>query len=290
MSLGSSRAPSVLVICVNYHSEEQVQAFMQDLLRQDAAGELGVVIVDNSGGDSPHPRLATVAARDQRIAVLNPGKNLGYYGGAAWGLERYLETASLPRWIIVSNPDIRFPQTDFTSRLCTLYANRAPAVLAPSIRSALAEADQNPHFRSRPSALRMHFHKWVFRWYFPNLAYHALSVTKQTARRSLRRLFATRQPGRPNGQNSEVIYAPHGSFVIYHHSYFDAGGSLRHGAFLYGEEIYVAETVRRLGLVMLYEPRLTVTHLEHSTTGMTRYRKRARYMREASRYLADTFF
>jgi GT2 family glycosyltransferase len=86
------------------------------------------------------------------------------------------------------------------------------------------------------------------------------------------------------------IYAAHGAFLAFRKSYFEAGGTLRHGAFLFGEEIFVAETVRRLGLTIGYDPRLRVFHRGYTTTGYMPSRQMATYMREAARYCADTWF
>ena len=86
------------------------------------------------------------------------------------------------------------------------------------------------------------------------------------------------------------IYAPFGAYLIFHKTYFIKGGTLQHGAFLFGEEIFVAETSRRLNLKVIFDPRLKVIHREHSSLRKIGSRNAARYAREATHYLADTFF
>jgi len=68
------------------------------------------------------------------------------------------------------------------------------------------------------------------------------------------------------GMDPTEIYAPHGSFIIFSREYFERGGSLKPGAFLYAEELFVAETCRRLGLKAVYWPVIQVAHDEHVST------------------------
>jgi GT2 family glycosyltransferase len=87
-----------------------------------------------------------------------------------------------------------------------------------------------------------------------------------------------------------TIYAPHCSFVIFNRKYFETGGTLKHGAFLFGEEIFVAETVRNLGFRIIYDPRFFVLHREHATTSILKGRKMLVYLREANDYCVNQFF
>lgn len=41
------------------------------------------------------------------------------------------------------------------------------------------------------------------------------------------------------------IYAPFGAFIVFHRQYFESGGHLSYGSFLFGEEIFITETARR---------------------------------------------
>ncbi len=89
---------------------------------------------------------------------------------------------------------------------------------------------------------------------------------------------------------TEKIYAPHGSFIALHRSYFEHGGTLDYGAFLFGEEIFIAETARKLGLTVLYEPAIAIEHTERSTAAGLWNRDASRYRKQASRYLVKNYF
>lgn len=286
-------APSILTICVNYKNDKETQQFVSELLAQKGDFSQKVIIVDNSELPSLDSPLYSLFESDSRVLIINSGKNLGYFGGAALGLRESIKEFPLPDWVIVCNTDIDLIQPDFLSKLCKFYAVDPPAVIAPSVYSTLSKVNQNPNMQHRPNAARMHFYKWVSRYHPTFVAYQTLALVKQ-------KLLAVthKNPVFTDGEAVEkmrqpapsAIYAPHGSFIVFHRSYFEAGGSLDHGAFLFGEEVFVAETVRRLGLTVTYDPRLVVVHREHAATGVLKNRKRFLYVREASAYCADKFF
>jgi len=92
---------------------------------------------------------------------------------------------------------------------------------------------------------------------------YRLREIQYEATRKIRGLWAQRfQPA----ARSEVVYAPHGAFMIFAREYFERGGTLDVGAFLFAEEGFVAETCRKLGLDVLYDPTIEVLHDEHVST------------------------
>lgn len=282
---------SVLVICINYHSEKDTLAFVRDVFRQEYSGMLHVMVVDNNEKAPSETLLSNLSEFDQCVQVGYPGKNLGYFGGAAWGLSQYLIDKTLPDWIIVSNTDIEFTDRDFFSRLTILHKKNNCALIAPAIYSTQAGVDQNPFMEKRPSVLRMKLYKWVFHFYSIYVLYQTAGLLKQKISRFIKKTQA-------HFENSEMIasaysrqiYAPHGSFIIFHRNYFEAGGSLNHGVFLFGEEVFVAESARRLGLTVMYDPSMVLWHREHATTSILADRKKAKYVSIASAYCADEFF
>lgn len=281
--------PSILTICVNYNNDEETAGFVKALLAQKGIFDQRVIIVDNSEPSLADSPLRDLAHADRRIWLRYPGKNLGYYGGAALGLCEYVKEFPLPQWIIVCNTDIDLIQPDFLSKFCDLYSVNHHAVIAPAIISKLSGKDQNPHMKFRPSRWRMFFYKWFFRYYPTLIGYQMLSLVKQRLYALIRKIpTVNRQKMRQ--QLPKIIYAPHGSFVIFHRSYFEAGGSLDYPVFLFGEEIFIAETAKRLGLTVAYEPRLQVVHREHTTTSIFKSRKISRFIKEAAKYCADAFF
>ena len=57
------------------------------------------------------------------------------------------------------------------------------------------------------------------------------------------------------------------SFLIFSRKFFEAGGFIDDGFFMYAEEFSVAEMCLRLGLPVIHDPDLRVRHEEGQTTG-----------------------
>jgi len=267
---------TVLFLAINYRSEPDTLRLLADLQRQDPGASWVAGVVDNTSTTIPTPALQKAAAEDPRIRYLDPKANLGYFGGAAWGLEQLRSVDA--EWVIVTNTDIRIPDTGFVRKLTGVTG---AAVVGPRIISGLSGQDQNPYLPTRPDAGRMRRYKWIFASHLRLSAYEfAARVKKMLQRRGAPDPSATARP----------IYAAHGSFLAFHRSYFAAGGSLQHPIFLFGEEILVAETARRLGLEVSFDPTLVVHHAEHATTSVFANKVVARHVAKASAWVADTYF
>ena len=196
------QAPTVLLICVKYGADEETERYLESLHALHGQPGLRVLVVDNT----TEPSSERYSGAGNFTTIQAPG-NLGYFGGARYGLSVYLEQNSLPDWIIVSNVDLAIPDYEFLNRLSQLASIPNLGAVAPSIRSALTGMDQNPYLTVRPSAMRMHAYKWLCRnW----LVFNTYDMAAALFNR-LRNAVGQRQgaPLAPNQRN--VIYAPHGS-------------------------------------------------------------------------------
>ena len=273
---------TVLLICVNYNSDEETSEYLKVLAGLNRLENLKVVVVDNSESDEPfvaHPRL-----KGLKVIVVKAERNLGYFGGAALGFELYLRENPLPDWTIVSNVDLR-PRKDLLERLCTFEEVANLGVLAPAVHSDLTGTNQNPYMIERPGRLRMHAYRIIFRSYWLYLAYEVAAHSFRRLRFHCSICPATFDLGTPIS-----IYAPHGSCVIFAREFFRRGGSLRYPSFLFGEEIFVAEQARKLQLRVLYKEDLWFSHAEHVSTEIWRSRKMVKYAQESADYCAKKYF
>ncbi len=288
---------SVLTICVNYRNDEETVTFIRGVLRQEGDFNQKVLVVDNSVPPRVDGPLYRMPESDGRVSVRSPNGNLGYMRGAAWGLREYTRQYGLPDWVAVSNTDIEMPQPDFFSNLVKCYASAPPAILAPAIFSELSAQNLNPYMETRPSRLRMRIYQLLFRYLPVASSYHALAFAKTlllkkygTFRGFTYGKANVTAKARGNSVQPRRIYAPQGSFVLFNRSYFDCGGNLDHGAFLCGEEFFIAETARHLGLAVVYDPRIQVVHKEHATFSRYTSRRLLSHLRDATNYVTETFF
>jgi GT2 family glycosyltransferase len=272
----------LLLICVNYHADVETVQWVEAVRRQPESEAVKIVVVDNTPRDAGDDFGAQLQKQSDAIQWMPAPENLGYFGGARFGLERFLEKSPLPEWVMLSNVDLAFGDTPFFDRLLRMDWDERVGVVAPAIRSALSGREQNPCMIRRPSAGRMHFIKWVTGT-FPRLCLYEWGSRWKARLAGRVRPIQTPEP-------AQVVYAPHGSCLLFRKRYFEGGGTLHYPSFLFGEEIFVAETARALGLQVYYQPALQIVHREHLTTGRRPTRRMAAYVAASSAYCADTYF
>lgn len=278
----------VLFLCINFHGRDSTVRFVRSVDKQTIRPHVKVLVIDNSVGEDDANYLASNLG--DSATVLRPGKNLGFFGAAAWGYRQVAGAAELPPWVIVSNADIEIAQCDFCERLDQMWiGDHEVHIVAPAIISKRTGLDENPRMRVRPTRARMRFYYFLYRSYYAYFLYQCFSLLKKRLM-SVAGGRVTRSDKVPRLQHGEPIYAPHGAFIAFHRSYFDNGGALDYGSFLFGEEIFVAELARRRGMTVRYDPSLCVVHDSHSTTGVIKNRTMLAYERASIEYLVRTFF
>lgn len=251
--------PRIGFTIVHYEAPQAVALLLNDLAQQEHdACILDIVVADNG----PTPSALAEVMREYRDMPgvrfeVMPG-NPGYYGAAQVVLDTIWRN-DLPEWVIVSNADIRIPSKDFCSRLAG-YGSRFP-VVAPAIVSGLTGRDQNPFKYRRPSAWSMHLKRLMRRTETLSRLIEFQYSLKQKLRRA--QLLSSRRHG---CSNPLPVYSAHGSFIAFNRTYFERGGTLKAGAFLFAEEVFVAESCRSLNLRIMYCPGLEVLHSEHAAT------------------------
>ncbi len=269
-------------ICVNYGSDVETLQWVDAVLRQPASGAVPVVVVDNTPRSAEDDFGARLKKKSESVRWLPTPKNLGYFGAARFGLDCLLKDEPLPEWVIVSNVDLQFGDAHFWEALRALRLSDDVGVVAPSIRSALNGREQNPYMTHRPSAMRMRWIKLATQTPGRLALYEFGSRFKAQCAGAVRAIW--------NEADGRLIYAPHGACILFRGRYFEAGGTLNHPCFLFGEEVFVAETARTLGMTIHYAPELKIIHQEHITTGIKRTRSMAAYVAASTAHCADTYF
>lgn len=258
MDTGMARA---LIIAVNYRGADSTALFLESAFKLECFDAAHLLVVENGSGDGSAEALRPLVAGFRNVELLESSLNRGYFGGAKWGLQQYLARGERPEWVIVCNNDILFDDKQFLSKLFQRDPENAQ-VIAPAIIARLTELDCNPFLRKRLTAIQL----WRYRFWYSN---YYLTWSMQLLSpyvRMLRHYFYFWRP-KPQSKKCSEIYAAHGSFLIFSSAYFDAGGYIDDGFFLYAEEFSIAEICLRLGLRVVYDPDLRVWHYEHRATG-----------------------
>lgn len=250
-----------LIVTVNFRQAECTQRFVCSASRLTNFASCNVLIVDNNSGDGSTSRIRQTICEFPNVELLPCSQNRGYFGAARWALDYYLARHCLPGWVAVCNNDIEFHDHLFLVKLLEHDPSSA-GVIAPSIISSLTGHDANPIIRKRPSTFRMlRYRLWLANYY--------ASWFKQWLSPSVRKVRHTISRRTPTAaqRTSQPIYAPHGSFVIFSGRFFEAGGFIDDGFFLYAEEFSIAEMSIRLRLPVIHEPALRVWHKGGQSTG-----------------------
>ncbi len=255
--------PEVLIITVNYRGADSTALFLESASQLECSKSTHVIVVENGSCDGSAECLRPIVARLDNVELLESPINRGYFGGANWALQQYLARGSRPDWVIICNNDILFDDRHFLSKLLQRDPENAQ-VVAPAIIARLTGLDCNPFLRKRLTPIQLWRNRFWYSNYYLTWSLQLLSPYV----RILRHFFCFRRL-KPQAGKCARIYAAHGSFLIFSRSYFDAGGYIDDGFFLYAEEFTVAEICLRLGLRVVHDPDLQVWHYVHAVTGRT---------------------
>lgn len=267
-----------IVICVvNYHNAQEVVSYVNTLFSQTCYNDIEIVITDNSNSDSEYNYLKQYLPRN--IFIYQVNMNLGYINGINYGLCKYLETNDLPEWIVISNTDISYEDNLFYETLLELYPNGYNSVIAPCIYSTENNLYQNPLVINRYSKLKMFILTYVFKFHVVERIFDYLNKIKNQFQKRKTELL-------PN----QEIYIGHGACLIINKSYFIKGGNLEYKSFLFGEELFIAEQVKKNGGKVYFDNRLKVKHYEHTTIKKEKRKLINKYYFDSMKYLYKEFY
>lgn len=276
-----SKVSRIALIIVSYRTDAQVGRMLRSLSLVDGANLVDVFVVNNSASSNTDSSLSEFRKFPFNVEIVNAPDNPGYFGAARRVLHRTkLEDYD---WIVVSNADIEILDHLFVKRLISHGPCANVGLIGPSIYSCLTEEESNPFMRRRPTRMRMGFYRYCFSNILTCWLYHLLSLSYLFFKRSLGRAKRAELA-------EEEVYAIHGSFMIFSREYFRRGGELNFGSYMYGEEVYVAEKCKNMGLKVLVKPTLRVLHIERQSTGIFYPLRVLRWKAQSSSYLWGEFF
>lgn len=240
----------VLIICVNYNSYKELCAYIDSLevakLCSTNDITLDILIADNS-----EEKQELKKKYELKIEHIFTGENLGYFGGITEVIKKSKYNLQKYDYVILSNVDLLVTET-FFDNLYSLEINQNIGCIAPAIYSLSEGKDRNPKVIERYTVKKL---KVLCLMYKLPILYYFYTI-----------LFYARR--RKKFQNSKrgYIYAAHGSFMIFTSKFVSFLEIMRYPGFLFGEEIFIAENLRKKSLQTLYEPSIVVKDLDHVST------------------------
>ncbi|REG45618.1 GT2 family glycosyltransferase [Paraburkholderia sp. BL6669N2] len=280
-------AQDILLLCVDYKNDEETEAFVRAVFAADTASRVFVSVADNSEkSEADWISFATKFCNfGERIIVSACGGNLGYFGGLNFAYQKGLEKFKNQNFlcVVVSNTDIELIGQHFFDRLTEAvsdceYSN--VGVIAPSIRSSITGADQNPFYPYKPSRKKFTLLGKIYSVYTFAVAHRLLANVKKVIHNATH----------AESKLKRDIYGAHGSFMVFLKRYFGSGLGFNYPEFLFCEEMFVAEQCKQAGLRTVYLPEIEVIHREHSSTGLIPSREIVEYLRRSHEFCRDNYF
>lgn len=250
------------VVILHYNDPEMTQTYISNLKEQNWSNiSHHFLIVDNASPDGSGKQLKKIYQNDPDTVVLCAERNLGFSKGNNLGIQ-YAVSHFHSNLIIVSNNDIVIEDLSFMQKLVAIYLKKKPDVLGPDIYSTRKNIHQSP-LRSS------------------HLTREELQTKIQQIQRMLRKLKiidrlkiydliskAKKLVGKPfqdapyfNVTQEGVVV--HCAFFVLTEGYLQTyPDGLYPETFLYMEEDILNYRVQKSNLMALYEPSLSVIHLD----------------------------
>lgn len=266
---------NILILCVNYNTYDALKNYLISIENAikyyKKSCKIHVVIADNSekkevDDGSSIPTFAT------RIFT---GKNLGYFGGISYVIKKMKLKLSDYNYVIISNVDLKI-SNKFLYDMESIPTYDNIGCVAPAIFSLSEKVNRNPKIVKRISKKRL----LVLRiMYAIPILYYLYKYSLYKCKRNSRQKC-----------NMNYIYAPHGSFMIFTDKMADFLQNMNYSVFLFGEEIYIAENIKRMNLKVLYYPQIKIYDMDHISTGKMKNKYYFQHNFEAIDMLIKEYF
>ena len=238
----------VIIFCVNYNSDKELENYLVSLERalENTDVQLTVVVSDNSLN---YKKIKQNYGFE--LYHLKTGKNLGYFGGAIFGIKNCGKNIDDYDYSVISNVDLEVDK-NFFKELSTFRADDTTGCIAPKIYSVGEHRDRNPKVLERYEIRKLQLLRLMYKYPILNYIYTAIFFKKRRAR--------------IENCQQDIIYAAHGSFMLFTKQFSSFLSNMEYPVFLFGEELYIAEHLRKRGLKTVYLPNIVVTDKDHAST------------------------
>lgn len=263
---------SVLIVCVNYNSYTELTEYLSSVDRSALACDnvkVDVIVADNS------TEVKDVCISEFKNINIKVQKldNLGYLPGAQSVINK-VENITKYDYVVVSNVDIQM-RDDFFGNLYKLTHDEDVAWLAPKIYSSDEDRDMNPQVLSRYSKSKLSMLYYMYKY---PILYYLYTMTAYKRKKL--------QP-----QHDEMdIYAGHGSLIMLTRSFFESYKTINYPIFLFGEELFLAEEILKVGKKVRYVPSLVIHDKGHISTSKLKKKSFFKYNEESIKFILDNYY
>lgn len=260
----------ILLIAINFNSYKELKNYIESIVnahRKCLDISVDITIADNSSIIED----CAFNSHSEKITLIRYN-NIGYLGAAQSIINKNKNIFDYD-YVAISNVDITMTE-DFFLNLERANLPKDVAWVAPKIYSKDENRDRNPKVLNRYSKGKLQLLYYMYR--FPMLFY--LYTMTAYKRKKL-------QPQYPEMN----IYAGHGSFMLLTRSFFESYPKIEYPIFLFGEELFLAELVRKANKKVRYVPSLVIEDSEHVSTSTLKKKSYFKYNQDSIKYILNTF-
>lgn len=278
----------IVYVCVNYKSPRETLAHLEQL-QQKSTQSYAVVVVENS--PTHYAELDNWVSHypDNHRYLVSNG-NVGYLNGLGIGVRCALRDWPKAEWVVLSNVDLTLDASEFEHRLLNHLVDTDIGVVGPRIISSMSRQDQNPFLEARPTLVKMHIWRAIYRSNWIGVLYQLASDLWRHCTRSAWLECVLQRFSNCKSVVEKQVYAVHGSIFCLRTRFIREAGELEWPCFLFGEEIWIAELARRLGMRVLYDPAMSAEHREHITTASLSLRGKIRWHYQSINWLIKNYW
>lgn len=254
------------VVILHYNDFSMTKAYIENLKEQNWQGiSHHYIVVDNASPDGSGEKLKTIFADTPETVVLLSEDNLGFAKGNNLGI-RYADANFNSDLIVVSNNDIVIEDREFMQKLVGVYLRERFALFGPDIFSIRKNVHQSP-IRSCHLSCEEVQNKMVE---LDRTLWKLKLVEKIKVYDLLRKLKEIVGKPRPHAAHWDSVQEGvvlQGAFFVLAERYMKAyPDGLYPGTFLYMEEDILNYRAKKENLRILYDPSLSVLHLDGAST------------------------
>lgn len=241
------------IVIVSWNTRDLLRDCLESLAAAQGDVAFQTIVVDNASSDGS----AEMVAREfPEVRLIASDENLGYTGGNNLGLRALgFEKDgpdSAPRYALALNPDTIVPAYALREMVDYMDANPRVGAAGPKLVMLDGQLDKACR-RSFPS---------------PEVsAYHMLGLSKlfPHSRRFGRYNLTYLDPDAEYEVDSVV-----GAFMMVRREAIQQVGLFDETFFMYGEDLDWAYRIKQAGWTVMYNPRVTVTHVKRAASRQSR--------------------
>ena len=265
-------------VILHYQVIKETIACIESIIKYIDTKEYYIVVVDNGSLNQSGSELLNKYQENERVVVIQTGKNLGFSGGNNVGFA-YAKYELDCDFIVMSNNDTEIMQSDFFAQVLKEYQNSKFAVLGPEIHLLDDSVCIYPFELLKLNQLdkdRERVNKLIFKnkWFLESIDLTIKhTIMKLIHWDKIRSRFRESIPI-PTYQRHVRL---HGCCLIFSPVYIQKFDGLEERTFFYGEEDVLFVRLIRNHLLSVYQPLVKIKHHEQAATNELKgkgYKKR----------------